>query len=183
MRKTAAEAAAAPLGVENFMAEGQWERDRSRYVPARHALPHLSKREKTYFVTFCTDGRMILPPKARDIVLACCIHDHGSRHWLHCAVVMPDHVHLLTSPYEEASLVEVMSRLKGASAHRVNDALRRNGSLWQREYFDRIVRSDESLAQKAEYISNNPVRAGLVEVATDWPWFWSGAAAASAAES
>ena len=39
------------------------------------------------------------------------------------------------------------------------------GQLWQRGYFDHIVRREEKLGQVAEYILNNPVRAGLVR---DW---------------
>jgi hypothetical protein len=36
----------------------------------RRQLPHLSKNQKTYFVTFVTKNRSILEPRARDIVLA-----------------------------------------------------------------------------------------------------------------
>jgi hypothetical protein len=54
----------------------------------------------------------------------------------------------------------------------VNRALGRGGSLWQDESFDHLLRSDESLRQKAEYICQNPVRAGLVEREEDYPWLW-----------
>ena len=37
---------------------------------------------------------------------------------------------------------------------------RRTGVRWQRNYFDHRVRKDESLAEKVDYILNNPVRAG-----------------------
>lgn len=134
-------------------------------------LPHLSRPDKVYFVTFCTVNRAPLSPAERDIVLASCIYDHERLHWLHCVVVMPDHVHILTYPFA-ASIPEIMSRLKGASTHRVNNVRRRSGALWQCEYFDRIMRSDEDLAEKAEYIANNPVRKGLVARAQDYRWYW-----------
>ena len=43
-------------------------------------------------------------------------------------------------------------------------------SLWQPGFFDHLLRSDESYAQKWEYVRENPVRAGLVKVAEDWPY-------------
>jgi len=61
---------------------------------------------------------------------------------------------------------------KGPSAHSINRLLGRKGSLWQRESFDHILRSEEKLTEKGEYIANNPVRAGLVSTSDEWPWLW-----------
>ena len=44
------------------------------------------------------------------------------------------------------------------------------GVTWQRNFFDHRLRRDESLEQKAEYIRENPERAGLVTQADEWPW-------------
>lgn len=85
---------------------------------------------------------------------------------------MPDHVHVVVTPYEETELGTVMRRMKGASCRFVNELLRRSGVLWQAESFDRIVRSAESLEQKVAYVLDNPVRAGLVERWQDYPWSW-----------
>jgi putative transposase len=62
--------------------------------------------------------------------------------------------------------------MKGASAHSLNKVLKRRGPVWQREYFDHILRSDESTASKAQYICENPVRHGIVEFIDDYPWLW-----------
>jgi hypothetical protein len=43
-------------------------------------------------------------------------------------------------------------------------------TLWQREFFDHILRSNESYAEKWNYVRENPVRAGLVQSADDWPY-------------
>ena len=40
--------------------------------------------------------------------------------------------------------------------------------IWQRRFFDHVLRSDESYAQKWNYVRENPIRAGLVTVAEDW---------------
>jgi len=42
--------------------------------------------------------------------------------------------------------------------------------LWQPEFFDHLVRSAESRAEKWAYVRENPVRAGLVIRAEDWPF-------------
>jgi putative transposase len=41
---------------------------------------------------------------------------------------------------------------------------------WQTGFFDHRLRTKESFAEKAAYIRNNPVRAGLVKQPKDWPW-------------
>ena len=43
-------------------------------------------------------------------------------------------------------------------------------SFWQSGFFDHILRSDESYAGKWNYVRNNPVRAGLVATADQWPY-------------
>jgi REP element-mobilizing transposase RayT len=129
-------------------------------------------------VTFCTRAREVLPERMRAEVLAFCVRDHERRCWVDCVVVMPDHVHLIVTPYDDISLANVLRRIKGASAHRVNRLLGRIGALWQRESFDRILRSDQNLYEKREYTFNNPVRAGIVTSWQDYPWTWSPSGAA-----
>lgn len=43
-------------------------------------------------------------------------------------------------------------------------------SLWQRSYFDHRIRSSESFHEKCAYVIENPVRAGLVKDASEYPW-------------
>jgi REP-associated tyrosine transposase len=44
------------------------------------------------------------------------------------------------------------------------------GRVWQEEFFDHVLRSNESYSQKWEYVKENPVRAGLVKKSEDWPF-------------
>jgi REP element-mobilizing transposase RayT len=138
----------------------------------RGYLPHLEKNGKTYFVTFATWKRAPLQPEARSITLEVIVRDHRNAYWLHSAVVMPDHVHIVLTPYEEWRLPQVMQRIKSVSAHLVNRALRRHGVLWQDESFDRILRSEEDIRRKCEYVCENPVRAGLVDHVDEYQWIW-----------
>jgi hypothetical protein len=65
-----------------------------------------------------------------------------------------------------------MSGIKGASAHRINKALNRRGHVWQDESFDHVLRSEESVHSKVQYICENPIRMGLVSDVEDYPWLW-----------
>jgi REP element-mobilizing transposase RayT len=90
---------------------------------------------------------------------------------------MPDHVHLLFTPLTDTkgqpfSLIEIMSGIKGASAHSLNRAMKRRGPVWQEESFDHVLRSAESLEDKVEYIALNPVTERLVEKPGDYRWLW-----------
>jgi len=135
-------------------------------------LPQLQREHKNYFVTFCTKNRRVLDPESRDIVLRECVAQHGVSCWVHRAVVMPDHVHLLMALFPAQSLQNVMRLIKGRTARAINMQSSRSGPLWQRESFDHILRRDEDLIEKAEYIANNPVRAGLVATPEEYRWLW-----------
>jgi len=84
---------------------------------------------------------------------------------------MPDHVHLILTPLiDEAQrrvmpLFEIMRAIKGASAHRINRQLGHQGTVWQEESFDRVLRSSENVDAKIQYVLENPIRKGLV---ADW---------------
>jgi REP element-mobilizing transposase RayT len=145
----------------------------------RRRLPHYQKDDHPLFVTFTTDHRWQLPPIARDIVLDCCLKQNGIRFDLHAAVVMPDHVHLIYSPLRgeddwSYTLPEIMKSIKGRSAHQINVALRRTGPVWQEEFFDHVLRSNDSLVDRVEYVCQNPVRAGLVRTEAEYSWAWKG---------
>ena len=143
----------------------------------RRNLPHIQQEDKSIFITFSTYKRWELPESVRDLVIKHCLHDHGNKLLVHGIVVMPDHVHIVISPLKDSSgeiygLSEIMSGIKGASAHSINKTIKRQGHVWQDESFDRVLRSDEKIIEKVEYICQNPVRKGLVKRVDDYPWLW-----------
>jgi REP element-mobilizing transposase RayT len=84
-------------------------------------------------------------------------------------VVMPNHVHVVIKPHEKLS--DIMRWLKSTTAGRANRIIGKpRQPFWQREYFDRWIRSSKELASVISYLEANPVRAGLVPEAEDWPW-------------
>lgn len=82
-------------------------------------------------------------------------------------VVMPDHVHLLLSEPESATLAVAIQSLKqGVSRRLIGDA----AHFWQKRYYDFNVRSEEEFREKLRYIHRNPVKKQLCARPEDWEW-------------
>jgi len=86
-------------------------------------------------------------------------------------VVMPNHVHFFTGPCRDdaESLSHFVGRWKRWTAREIRNRVV-SGFAWQIEFFDHLLRSSESYGAKWEYVRNNPVRAGLVQAAEEWPF-------------
>ena len=78
--------------------------------------------------------------------------------------IMPDH-HLFVRGDRSFTLSSWLGGLKRAMCVAL-----KSPRLWQPGFFDHILRSDESYAKKWNYVRDNPVRAGLVETADEWPY-------------
>ena len=88
---------------------------------------------------------------------------------LYAWAIMPNHVHVILQPRIE--LPSVMRWLKGRTARKASRILGRTGvPFWQDESFDHWIRSDQELCDLIEYVEQNPVKAGLVQAAEQWPW-------------
>ncbi|HVM62857.1 MAG TPA: transposase [Verrucomicrobiae bacterium] len=148
-----------------------------------------------YFVTACTDQRRrILADAAVADILTGEWRTGGERHgWLVGRyVIMPDHVHFFCAARPDAkTLAEFVRLWKQWTTKRMKmaglTALNKRGynretavinrgysagptRVWQREFFDHVLRSEESYAEKWGYVLQNPVRAGLTARAEDWPF-------------
>jgi REP element-mobilizing transposase RayT len=87
-------------------------------------------------------------------------------------VIMPNHIHgiillrefnvgagLKPAPTRRHGLPEIVRALKTFSARRINEIRRTPGaSVWQRNYYEHVVRNDDELLCIREYILNNPMR-------------------------
>ncbi len=92
-------------------------------------------------------------------------------------VIMPDHVHFFCSSTDENAkdLSGFMQQWKQWTSKRIvrentDSDITLNPPIWQKEFFDHLLRSEESYIQKWEYVYQNPVRKSLVLKAEDWPW-------------
>jgi len=122
-----------------------------------------------YFVTACCARRaaVFLDPDSVRVAVECLGRIGTQLDWtIPKACFMPDHIHLLLSPQRrrEQSLLQFMQRWK------TSVALRLGHEVWQREFFDHLLRSDEKLDEKWNYIRENPVRAGLCAHPEDYPY-------------
>ena len=94
-------------------------------------------------------------------------HDQ-TKYRLSVWTIMPNHVHLLCTPAAGHNLAEIMHSLKSFTSNEANKMLGRKGRFWQKEYFDRYIRSARHFAKVVAYIENNPVKAQLCAQAEDW---------------
>jgi putative transposase len=100
-------------------------------------------------------------------------------------VVMPEHFHLLISEPEKGDPSVVMQVLKQRFASQVLQAWRADtetargglwdgileqGHVWQRRFYDFVVRSEPKRVEKLRYMHRNPVQRGLVLEPEQWAW-------------
>ena len=83
--------------------------------------------------------------------------------------LMPDHLHMLVAPQQGSNL---SSLLGGYQSYITRFAWKFGvvGKLWQRSFFDHILRKSDDAQGIVAYILHNPVEAKLVERWEDWPW-------------
>ena len=84
---------------------------------------------------------------------------------------MPDHLHLLLEAKEDGNLIRFVKTFKQMSAYRHRQTF--DQPLWQKGYYDHILRKEEDVCGVAQYICENPVRAGLVDSPDEYA-FWGG---------
>jgi putative transposase len=84
-------------------------------------------------------------------------------------VIMPEHIHLFIRLSAECKLGIWMRGLKRFISNRMKES---NGEdiIWQPGFFDHLLRSSESYAEKSNYVLMNPVRAGIVGKAEEWQY-------------
>jgi REP element-mobilizing transposase RayT len=86
----------------------------------------------------------------------------GERLDLDCAVIMPNHVHVVLKPRGNENVFKLIGGMKGASARACNAVLHTTGqAFWMEDSYNRIVRDAEELHAFRAYIARNPVEAKL----------------------
>jgi len=121
------------------------------------------------YVTVCTAKRrpILASPRVHGVILRAW---RGAPTWLVGRyVVMPDHVHFFCAPdgMTAPSLERWMRYWKSTVTGAIGA---KKGQVWQRDHWDRQLRSSESYASKWEYVRRNPVRHGLCQDPDDWPY-------------
>lgn len=89
---------------------------------------------------------------------------------IHAYVLMSNHFHLLATPQTADGLPQMMQAVGRRYVRYFNDAQKRSGTLWEGRYKSTLIQADRYLLACMAYIDLNPVRAGLVAQARDYPW-------------
>jgi putative transposase len=89
---------------------------------------------------------------------------------LHAYVLMSNHFHLLVTPTSDEGLPQMMQAVGRRYVRYFNDSQGRSGTLWEGRYRSTVIETDRYLLACMAYIDLNPVRAGMVKEARDYPW-------------
>jgi REP-associated tyrosine transposase len=136
-----------------------------------HSIHFHGRFGATYFITICCRRRgvnQLCKSDISEVIVETARRYHESERWyLKLLLLMPDHLHMLIGTSGDDGLSNVIRDFKRITS-------RRTKVKWQRNFFDHRLRHDESETEKFDYIYENPVRAGLVKVAEDWPHMFVG---------
>jgi REP-associated tyrosine transposase len=144
---------------------------------------HLRRLERVwidfpiYYITTCTRNRKAI--LAHDETARILLEEWQAAHNRHGwavgrYVIMPDHVHFFCRAEIGAkTLSDFVGNWKSWTSRAINALSKPRSApaattLWQREFFDHILRSNESYTEKWNYVRENPVRANLVQSADNW---------------
>ena len=143
-----------------------------RYPRTPPRLDRVVPNNPLFFVTACTHRRR--PILANNPVATAFVEFAERAYSEHNIavgrfVIMPDHIHLFVCGPDDFELGRWIGMLKQCLEKQI---VRDTSAepLWQRRFFDHVLRSEESYAQKWNYVRDNPVRAGLVTNAEEWPY-------------
>lgn len=132
------------------------------HTPEQRAEFHERFTERFHHWLDAGMGECVLrPPEISAIVEDALKFFDGERYALGHYVVMPNHVHAVVRPVQGHLLKDILHSWKSFTANQINERLGRQGSLWQDESFDCIVRHTAQLEKIGDYIRENPAKAGL----------------------
>ena len=156
---------AVPTRIRN-----QWENEREAWLRI-HLEPWSEEIEREYHQRFsgaierwldAGHGSCLLRQrKCAEVVAETLRYFEGERVVMISSVVMPNHVHALFVQNPEWPLEKLLQSWKRFTTREINKLLERAGNLWQRDYFDRLVRDERHFANCVRYIRRNPEKAKL----------------------
>jgi REP element-mobilizing transposase RayT len=144
----------------------------SKYPRVPPRLGQVFANNPLYFVTLCTYCRRAI---LADSAVHIAFQEFTKRGFTERNiavgryVIMPDHIHLFVCGPDDF----VLGRWIGSLKQRLAKAIKRKPdahSIWQRGFFDHVLRNDESYGQKWQYVRDNPTRAGFVVRSEDYPY-------------
>ena len=99
------------------------------------------------------------------------LQEYAPRHaldiWAYC--LMPNHVHFICVPRAEGALAHAFNTLHMRYAQYFNGRREVQGHLWRARFMSCIL-DDPSVYEEVRFVESNPVRAGIIARAEDYPW-------------
>lgn len=89
---------------------------------------------------------------------------------VHAYVLMPDHFHLLLTPWQDDGIGKLMQYTGRYFVQHVNQRHQRSGTLWEGRYRATLIDPEGYLLDTCRYVESNAVRAGFVDTAADYDW-------------
>ena len=132
---------------------------------------HRIRPAGTYFITInCWGDRQILKGEVAEILTDQILHCREKGYYsLHEFCVMPNHLHVLFTPATGTTLEKAVQMIKGGASYRIRKK-RKFHTIWQDGYHDWRCRTEEDCSNYADYIRQNPVKAGLAAEESAWPY-------------
>ena len=88
---------------------------------------------------------------------------------LYSYCIMPEHLHMIIQALsKQYDISAIMKEIKGTFAREYNILIRKKGDIWQRKFYDSVIRDENDLMAKINYTFENPVRKGIVKTATEY---------------
>ena len=126
---------------------------------------------RSFLVTLCIqDRKKVLASKGYFENLQGFLVDSPSRYgWFPTLfVIMPDHIHLMANESCQAVRIgDWIKALKSVTKRKTTTDANAEWR-WQSGFHDHLLRSEKSMEEKVYYLTNNPVRAGLVTIQSEW---------------
>jgi putative transposase len=142
--------------------------------PVRHHPAHpqpisVVNRPTIIFLTVCTDAKRPILANEQAHELLRQTWTNANKWSVGRYVIMPNHVHLFCSPSDtDCTIKNWISYWRNMSTR--NWPVDEQKPVWQRDFWDMQLRVSDNYHDKWLYVRNNPVRAGLVSRAEDWPY-------------
>ena len=132
-----------------------------------------SNPNHVFFITICAKDKtapFLNCELAEKIVSSLLVLRERRGFPIYCYCLMPDHFHMVISPsVSSGSVSSIVQSLKSFTT-KIGWEHGVSGRLWQKSFYDHVVRSDENLMSICQYILMNPMRKALVERHEDWEY-------------
>jgi putative transposase len=136
-------------------------------------LPRLSVPDYPHHVIQRGNNRQAIFVSPTDYQLMLELLEENARRYeveVHAYVLMGNHFHLLVTPRAHDALPRMMQAVGRRYVRHFNTSQGRTGTLWEGRYKSTLIQTERYLLACMAYIDLNPVRAGLVPNARDYPW-------------